>query len=431
VDITPKSTQHRVIIIGGGFAGLYAAKALGRAPAQVTLIDKRNFHLFQPLLYQVATGGVSPGEIASALRSVLSRQKNTQVMAAEVTGVDPARKQIQLRDRGALDYDTLIVATGADYHYFGRDQEWAPLAPGLKTLEDALAIRRRIFHAFEAAEWERDPVRRQALLTFVIVGGGPTGVELAGALGELAQYTLRHDFRHINPADARILLLEGTERILTDYPPQLSQRAVTDLARLGVTVLTQTLLTEVQPDAVVFRHQGAEEQLAACTVLWAAGVRASAFGQVVADQTGAPVDRLGRILVQADLTLPGCPDILVIGDLAHLAGPDGEPLPGIAPVAMQQGAYAAGLVQARLNGRTLPAFRYRDKGKLAVIGRNAAVADLGFLQIGGFLAWLIWLFVHIAYLIEFENKILVLFQWAWSYITRGRGARLIVGPGAE
>jgi NADH:ubiquinone reductase (H+-translocating) len=429
-----ESTPHHVVIVGGGFGGLYAAKALARVPVQVTLIDRRNFHLFQPLLYQVATGGVSPGEIASALRSVLSRQKNTQVMAAEVIGVDPHRKQLYLRDRPGLHYDTLVVATGADYHYFGNDQEWAPLAPGLKTLEDALAIRGRIFQAFEAAEWEQDPARRQTLLTFVIVGGGPTGVELAGALGELTQYTLRHDFRHINPADARIFLLEGTERILGEYPAHLSARAAADLERLGVTVLTQTMLTAVVPDSVVIRRNadgGVEERLPAHTVLWAAGVRASAFGQTVAERTDAATDRLGRITVEADLTIPGFPDIIVVGDLAHVVQDDGQPLPGIAPVAMQQGAYAARLVQARLNGRTLPPFRYRDKGKLAVIGRNAAVADLGFLQIGGFLAWLIWVFIHIAYLIEFENKILVLIQWAWSYITRGRGARLIVGPEAE
>jgi NADH:ubiquinone reductase (H+-translocating) len=431
-----KATSHHVIIVGGGFAGLYAAKALARAPAQVTLIDKRNFHLFQPLLYQVATGGVSPGEIASALRSVLSRQKNTQVMAAKVIDVDPQRKQLMLRERPDLHYDTLIVATGADYHYFGNDEDWAPLAPGLKTLEDALAIRGRIFRAFEAAEWESDPALRQALLTFVIVGGGPTGVELAGALGELTQYTLRHDFRHIDPADARILLLEGTERILGDYPPHLSARAAADLERLGVTVLTQTLLTEVQPESVVIRRNGAagddaEERLPAHTVLWAAGVRATPFGQAVAERAGAETDRLGRIKVEADLTVSGFPDIFVVGDLAHVVNEDGQPLSGIAPVAMQQGAYAARLVQARLYGRQLPPFRYRDKGKLAVIGRNAAVADLGFLQIGGFPAWLMWVFVHIAYLIEFENKILVLFQWAWSYVTRGRGARLIVGPEAE
>jgi NADH:ubiquinone reductase (H+-translocating) len=428
--------QDRLLIIGGGFGGLYAAKALARAPLAITLVDRRNFHLFQPLLYQVATGGVSPGEIASALRSVLGRQKNIQVMAAEVVDLDPAAQCVLLRDGRSLEYGTLIVATGADYHYFGHDREWAPLAPGLKTLEDALTIRRRIFHAFEAAEWESDPARRQALLTFVVVGGGPTGVELAGALGELTQYTLRHDFRHINPADARILLVEGTERILGDYPAHLSARARQDLERLGVTVLTQTLLTEVQPEAVVVRRTaaaggGAEERLATCTVLWAAGVRVSTFGQVVAERTGAPTDQMGRIKVEPDLTVPGFPDLFVIGDLAHVLDGEGRPLPGIAPVAMQQGAYAAKVVQARLRGRALPPFRYRDKGKLAVIGRNAAVADLGFLQIGGFLAWLLWVFVHIAYLIEFENRILVLIQWAWSYVTRGRGARLIVGPGAE
>jgi NADH:ubiquinone reductase (H+-translocating) len=395
---------------------------------EITLVDKRNFHLFQPLLYQVATGGVSPGEIASALRAVLSRQQQTRVMAAEAVDLDPARRRVLLRDREALPYDTLIVATGAEHHYFGRDAEWAALAPGLKTLEDALAIRRRIFRAFEAAEWEPAAERRQALLTFVIVGGGPTGVELAGALGELAQYTLRHDFRQINPADARILLLEGQERILIDYPPELSARATADLAQLGVTLLAQTMLTAVQPDAVTIRHaDGREERLATHTVLWAAGTRASAFGRILAERTGVALDRYGRVQVEPDLTVADHPEILVLGDLANLSDRDGRPLPGIAPVAIQQGKYAAGLIRARLQGRRRPPFHYRDKGKLAVIGRNAAVAEIGRWRLKGFLAWLIWVFIHIAYLIEFENKVLVLFQWAWSYFTRGRGARLIVG----
>jgi NADH:ubiquinone reductase (H+-translocating) len=436
--MTPNTTPSlpHLIIVGGGFGGLYAAKALGRTPVRITLIDRRNFHLFQPLLYQVATGGISPGEIASALRSVLSRQKNTRVMAAEVVDIDPAAKKVCLREidaaantsAGSLEYDLLILATGAEYHYFGHD-EWAAVAPGLKTLEDALNIRRRIFHAFEAAEWETDPVRRRALLTFAIVGGGPTGVELAGALGELAQYTLRHDFRNINPADARILLLEGMGRILTEYPPALSERARADLEALGVTVMTNTLLQNIEGDTVTLKQGDELEKVPAHTVLWAAGIRASQLGQVMAERTGASLDRLGRIVVEPDLTIAGYPDIFVIGDLAHFAQQDGQPLPGVAPVAMQQGNYVARLIRARLRGKDLAPFRYQDKGHLAVIGRNAAVADFGFLQLKGFLAWLIWVFVHILYLVEFENRVLVMVQWGWSYFTRARGARLIVGPG--
>lgn len=414
-----------VVIIGGGFGGLYAAKVLGRAPVTVTVVDKRNFHLFQPLLYQVATGGLSPGDIASPLRAVLNRNKNTWVLTAEVMDVDPAQRRVILRD-GELTYDTLIVATGVSHYYFGHD-EWADTAPGLKTVEDALDIRRRIFWAFEAAERESDPERRRAWMTFVLVGGGPTGVELAGALGELAHSTLKHDFRNINPADVKILLLEGTDRILPAYPPELSARAEADLIRLGVTVRTNTLVTDIRNNAVTMCRGDAVEHVSARTVLWAAGVNASPMGQRLAQRTGAPLDRAGRVIVEPDLTLPGHPDIFVIGDLASFSHQDGKPLPGVAPVAMQQGRYVATLITARLNGDTLPPFRYHDKGSLAVIGRNAAVADFGFLRLGGFIAWLIWIFVHIAYLIEFDNKVLVLFQWAWNYFTRKRGARLITG----
>lgn len=420
---------HEVVIVGGGFAGMYAAKSLRRAPVRVTLIDRRNFHLFQPLLYQVATGEVSPGDISSPLRSVLERHKNTWVLAADVVDLDPAGQKVILRD-GEVRYDTLIVATGVSHFYFGRD-EWANIAPGLKTLEDALEMRRRILLAFEAAEREPDPARRQAWLTFVVVGGGPTGVELAGALGELARNTLAGDFRNIDPAAARIILIEGMARILPTYPPKLSDKAAEALKRLGVTLFTSTFVTDLQEGMVQVRPADSEEArdiIRARTVLWAAGVKASPLGQVLAERTGVELDRAGRVIVSPNLTIPGYDNILVIGDLAHFAHQTGQPLPGVAPVAMQQGRYAADVVRNRLNGKETPPFRYWDKGSLAVIGRNKAVADFGRLQLSGFLAWLVWVFVHIGYLIEFDNKLKVLLQWAWNYFTDKRGTRLITGP---
>jgi len=416
---------HHVVIIGGGFGGLYAAKVLGRGPVKVTVVDKRNFHLFQPLLYQVATGGLSPGDIASPLRAVLNRYKNIWVLTAEVIDIDPGQPKVILRD-GELTYDTLIIATGVSHHYFGHD-EWAPIAPGLKTVEDALDVRRRIFLAFEAAEREPDPEQRRAWMTFVLVGGGPTGVELAGALGELAHSTLKNDFRNINPREVEILLLEGADRLLPPYPAELSAKAEAGLTRLGVTMRTSTLVTDIQNNTVTMRRGDTVEQIEARTILWAAGVKASPMGQVLAQRAGAQLDRAGRVVVEPDLTIPGHPDMFVIGDLSSFSHQDGKPLPGVAPVAMQQGRYVANLIQARLKGKSLPPFRYRDKGSLAVIGRNAAVADFGSLRFGGFLAWLIWIFVHIGYLIEFDNKVLVMFQWAWNYFTRKRGARLITG----
>lgn len=415
-----------VVIIGGGFGGLYAAKALGRAPVRVTLVDKRNFHLFQPLLYQVATGGLSPGDIASPLRAVLNKYKNIRVLIAEVTDLKPDERKVILRD-GELSYDLLIVATGVSHHYFGRD-DWAHFAPGLKTIEDATEIRRRIFLAFEAAERETDLEKRRAWLTFVIVGGGPTGVELAGALGELAHKTLKNDFRSIDPTEAKILLLEGLERVLPSYPPDLSAKAEQSLIQLGVTVQTKTMVTEIQDGLITFHHgDGQPEQLKARTILWGAGMKASPLGQILAERTGAALDRAGRVMVEPDLTLAHRPDIFVIGDLANYSHQGEKPLPGVAQVAMQQGQYVANLIQRRLKGESLPPFHYQDRGSLAVIGRNAAVADLGFLKFGGFLAWLIWIFIHIAYLIEFDHRVLVMFQWAWNYFTRRRGARLITG----
>lgn len=418
--------SHQVVIIGGGFGGLYAAKALARRPVQVTLIDRRNFHLFQPLLYQVATGGLSPGDISSPLRAVLSPYKNIRVLTAEAIDIDPQQQRVILRD-GELPYDTLIVATGSSHHYFGHD-EWSPLAPGLKTIEDALEMRRRILLAFEAAEREHDPARRRAWMMFVIVGGGPTGVELAGALGELAQSTLRHEFRTIDPSEAQILLLEGTERVLPMYPPDLSARATRSLARLGVTVQTNTLVTDIQGTTVTLRRGEQTGSIEARTVLWAAGMHASPLGQILARRTGAELDRAGRVVVTPNLNLPGYPTIFVIGDLANYAHQNGTPLPGVAQVAMQQGQYVADLIVTRYKEqRNLPGFYYHDKGNLAVVGRNAAVADFGFVRFGGFIAWLIWVFVHIAYLIEFDNRLAVMLRWAWNYFTRKRGARLITG----
>jgi len=417
--------MHHVVIVGGGFGGLYAAQSLKRAPVRVTLIDRRNFHLFQPLLYQVATGGLSPANIASPLRGILKRQKNVRVLLEEVTGVDAAGRRALTRG-GPLAYDTLIVATGVRHNYFGH-ADWERLAPGLKTVEDATEIRRRILLAFEAAERETDPHQLRAHLTFVIVGAGPTGVELAGALAEIARDTLRHDFRKIDPADARIILLDAADRVLPSYPADLSAKAAASLAGLGVTVRSKALVADITEQEVILRGDGRGERIPARTVLWAAGVQANALGRALADATGATLDRLGRVVVEPDLTIGGHPEIFVLGDLAHFAHQTGQPLPGVAPVAMQQGRYVARQIEARLRGRCLPPFCYRDRGSMATIGRAAAVADLGFLRFSGYPAWLIWLFVHLIHLIEFENQVLVLTQWAWNYFTRNRAARLITG----
>jgi NADH:ubiquinone reductase (H+-translocating) len=422
---------HQVVIVGGGFGGLYAAQALGKADVRVTLIDRRNFHLFQPLLYQVATGGLSPANIAAPLRAVLKRQKNSRVLLAEVINFDLERRLVILKD-GTESYDSLIVATGSRHHYFNHP-EWEQFAPGLKSIEDATTIRRHILSAFEKAERCTDAEECEALLTFVIVGGGPTGVELAGAIGEVAHSTLRGNFRAINPAQARILLLEGVDRILNTYPPKLSAKAVKSLQRLGVTVRTNTLVTDVQADRVTLRVGDETETIRAHTVLWAAGVEASPLAKALAHATGAQLDRAGRIVVQPDLTLPAHPEVFVLGDMANYPHQDGKPLPGLAPVAMQQGRYVADLIQRRLRGASPIPFRYRDRGTMATIGRAAAVADLGWITFSGLIAWLAWLFIHILYLIQFQNRILVMLQWAWNYFTRNRAARLITGaePSAQ
>jgi NADH:ubiquinone reductase (H+-translocating) len=421
--------MHRVVIVGGGFGGLYAAQALRKASLSVTLLDRRNYHLFFPLLYQVATGGLSPGDIASPLRAVLKRQKNVQVLLVEVVGVDVAGRRVMLAG-GTVPYDSLIVAAGATHSYFGHD-EWEPVAPGLKTFGDALEIRRRILLAFEDAERATDPAERESLLTFVVVGGGPTGVELAGMLGEIAHRTLRGEFRTIDPASARVLLVEGADRVLPTYPADLSAKATGSLARLGVTVRNHSLVTEITAYGVTVAQEGRVEQIPARTVVWAAGVQASPLGKVLSAAAGAQLDRAGRVLVADDLSIPGHPEIFVIGDLANYSHQTGKPLPGVAPVAMQEGAYVARLIQRRLQGETLPAFHYGDKGSLATIGRAAAVADFGKIRFSGFFAWLVWLFVHLLYIVEFESRVLIFIQWAWDYFTRNRMARLITDYGRD
>jgi NADH:quinone reductase (non-electrogenic) len=421
----PNTPLHHVVIIGGGFGGLYAAKVLRGAPVRVTLVDRRNFHLFQPLLYQVATGGLSAGDISYPLRSIFQHAPHFSVIMAEVTDIDVAQRTILLRD-GRLRYDTLIVAPGSTHQYFGHD-DWATYAPALKTLEDALEIRRRIFMAFEAAEREPDPEKRRALMTFVIIGGGPTGGELAGTLGELAHGTLKDDFRAIDPAQAQILLLEGAERILAIFPPDLSAQAAADLRRLGVTVRTRTLVTDVRDSAVTTRSGDSTETIQTSTILWTAGVKSSPLGEALAKSADVALDRTGRVKVAPDLTIPGHPDIFVIGDLAHVTQQDGTPLPGLASVAIQEGRYVGKAIRQRLQGKTPLAFHHRNKGNLAIIGRNAGLADLGRWHLHGFVAWLAWLSVHIYYLIGFDNKLLVLLQWGWNYVTRKRGAQLITG----
>lgn len=420
-------SPHHVVVVGGGFGGLYAAKALSRDKnVNVTLIDKRNFHLFQPLLYQVATGTLSPADISSPLRSVLNHSKNTKVLMGEVVDIDAKEQKVVLQNE-EINYDSLIVATGVSHFYFGND-DWEKVAPGLKTVEDALEMRRKIFLAFEAAEKEIDPAKRQAWLTFVVVGGGPTGVELAGAIAELAYTTLKKDFRNINTSEARILLLEGMERILPPYAPELSAKAEKSLNKLGVTVQTKTLVTNIADDIVTMRQGDHVEQLPAKTILWAAGVKASSMGAILAERTGAQLDRAGRVMVEPDLSVAGHPNIFVVGDLANFSHQNSKPLPGVAPVAMQAGNYVAKLIQQKLKGNNASVpFQYLDRGSLAVIGRNAAVVDLGFIKFSGILAWLTWVFVHIYFLIEYDSKLIVMLQWGWNYWTRNRGARLITG----
>ena len=421
---------HRVVILGGGFGGLAAAQALKRAPVQVTLFDRRNFHLFQPLMYQVATGSLSPGEIAAPLRSVLRRQKNTEVLLGEAADLDPYKNLLTLEDGGTFEYDSLIVATGSKTSYYGNDA-WQEFAPSLKTIEEATTIRQKILLAFERAERAATEDEARAWLTFVIVGAGATGMELAGALAEIANETLRHDFRRINPTEAQILLIEGGPRVLASYPEDLSQKAEQLVSRLGVKVLKGVKVTEVNADGVMFERAATTEKLAAKTVLWAGGVTTNKFGRAVAQRTQAQTDRSGRIEVTPQLTIPNFPNIFVVGDLALASHKDGRPLPGVAQVAMQGGAYAAKVIRARVENKPEPPpFRYFDKGDMAVIGRAAAVANIFGLHFSGLLAWLIWLFIHLMYIVEFQSRVMVFIQWGFQYITFSRGARLITGEHA-
>ena len=407
--------EHRVVIIGGGFGGLYCARSLRKAPVQLTLVDRRNFHLFQPLLYQVATGGLSPANIAAPLRAVLQRQKNTEVLLAEAVDFDLTARRVLLAE-GRLDYDSLIVATGSETSYFGHD-EWQPAAPGLKTIEEATNIRHRVLVAFEAAERERDVDKVRRLLTFIIVGGGPTGVEMAGAVAEMARHTLRGEFRHIDPSQARVFLVEGGDRVLAAFPPKLSERAKAQLEQLGVVVRSGCLVTGVREQGVTVKVGDRTEEIEAATLVWAAGVRASSLGKTLAAAAGIETDRQGRVAVEADLSLPGHPEVFVIGDLANVREkPSGPSLPGLAPVALQQGPYVAKLIRRRLAGGTLPPFKYWDRGTMAVIGRAPSGGDgRGPLRFSGIVAWLAWLFIHLMYIVEHENRVLIFFQWAANY----------------
>jgi NADH dehydrogenase len=427
---------HRVVIVGGGFGGLQATLGLRRAPVEATLVDRRNFHLFQPLTYQVATGALSPGEVAYPLRAIFKRNRNVRVLLAEVARFDLDRRQVILRPVGGLPapepvpYDTLIVAGGSHYSYFGHD-DWSAHAAEVKSLESALIVRSRILAAFEAAELERDPGRRGEWLTFVVVGAGPTGVEMAGQIAELARDTLRADFRAADPRSGRILLVEAADRVLTGFPPSLSAKAERSLRRLGVTPLLGRAVIDIDDASVTVENQnGATDRIPARTVIWAAGVTASGLASALAEATGAEQDRSGRVTVEPNLTLPGHPEVFALGDMVRVRGRDGSAvtLPGLAPVAMQQGRYAARAVRARLEDRAEPPFRYRDKGNLATIGRAAAVADVKGVKLSGFLAWMTWLVVHLFYLVGFQNRLLVFIRWAIGFATRGRGARLITEP---
>lgn len=424
------AAEPHVVVIGGGFGGLRVVRGLRRAPVRVTLVDRQNFHLFQPLAYQVATGALSAVEIATPLRQILRRQKNVRVIMAEVGGFDLEQRLVKLTNlpndehEQSLPYDVLAVAGGSAYSYFGHD-DWAPFAPELKTIEGALHLRARIFSAFEAAEVETDDRARQAWLTFVVVGAGPTGVEMAGQIAEIAQDTLKRDFRSIDTSGARVLLVEAADRILTSFPPSLSTKAARSLERIGATPMLGATVVDIGPNSVEIVHDGEHQTIETRTVVWAAGVTASPLAGVLADSTGAEVDRAGRAIVEPDLTLPGHPEVFALGDMVAVRDSDGgvQALPGVAPVAMQEGTHVAKSI--RTSTRT--PFRYHDKGNLATIGRSHAVADVKGLRLSGFIAWVAWLGVHLIYLIGFQNRMLVLLRWTYSYLTRGRGARVIHG----
>ena len=424
--------RHRVVILGGGFGGLYAAQALKRAPVDLTVVDRRNYHLFQPLLYQVATGSLSPGEIAAPIRSVLSNQKNTRVLLGEAVDIDPLAKQVILKDGASVAYDSLIVATGSQGSYFGHD-EWHSWAPGLKTVEDATTIRHKILLAFEAAERTDDQAERTAWLTFVIVGAGATGVELAGALGEIANETLKHDFRSIRPQDARIIVVDGGKRVLSTYPEDLSTKAEQQLCKLGARVRLGVMVTGVDEDGVTLKTVTGEDHIPSHTVIWAAGVAVTEFARTLAKKVNAETDKAGHIKVAPDLSIPNFPDIFVVGDLALVNDDKGKPLPGVAQVAMQGGSYVAAVITKRVKGQPgeQKPFKYFNKGDLAVIGRAAAVANVFGVHLSGIIAWLVWLFIHLLYIVEFQSRILVAVQWGFLYLSHNRGARLITGVAAN
>jgi NADH:ubiquinone reductase (H+-translocating) len=426
------TSSQNVVIIGGGFAGLGAARALRSAAVDVTVVDRRNYHLFQPLLYQVATGSLSAGEVAAPLRGVLGRQRNTRVLLGQMVDLDPKAKRVLLADGASLEYDSLVIAVGSQTSYFGHDA-WREWAPGLKSIDEAVNVRHKILYAFEVAERIPDPAQRQAWLTFVIVGAGPTGVELAGAIGEIARQTLKHDFRSIHPEEARIILLDGLPRVLMPFPEDLAQKAHRSLERLGVEIRTGTMVKDIDRDGLNVEGGGRFERIESHTVLWGGGVTMPPVAKTIAARTQAQTDKAGRIKVNAELTIPGYPDIYVTGDLASLAGADGKPLPGVAQVAMQQGAYAAKAIARKARGdeRPLPPFSYFDKGNMAVIGRGTAVADLfGRLHVSGLPAWLIWALIHILYLVQFESRVFVFMKWAIQALTFNRSARLITGAAA-
>src|ERR1700745_893714 len=421
------SGRRKVVIIGGGFAGLSAAQHLNSDLVEVTLIGRRNYHLFQPLLYQVATGSLSAGEVASPPRSVLSRQKNTRVWLGTVVDIDPDSKRVFLADGAIVSYDSLIVAAGSQTSYFGHN-EWQEGAPGMKSVEEATAIRHKILYAFEVAERLSDPVQRRSWLTFVIVGAGPPGVELSGAIAEIARQTLKNDFRSINPQEAKIILLDGAPRVLMPFPEDLAEKATRSLAKLGVEVRCGAMVKHVDKEGLTIDSGARTESIAAKTVVWAGGITASPLGKMLASHTKAESDKGGRVKVRPDLTIPGYPDIYVVGDLASAMDKKGKPLPGVAQVAMQGGAYAAKAILRKVKGqRELPPFHYFDKGSLAVIGRAAAVADVFGVHLSGLFAWLVWAFIHITYLVTFQSRVLVFFQWAIQDLTFSRGARLITG----
>jgi NADH:ubiquinone reductase (H+-translocating) len=407
-----------VVILGGGFGGLYAARELADAPVRVTVVDRRNHHLFQPLLYQVAAAALNPSDIASPIRSILARQKNASVVLGEAVSIDPRSRVVRFRRGTEMTYDYLILATGATHSYFGHE-EWEKWAPGLKTIEDALEIRRRVLLAFEAAEREEDPEKRRQWLSFIVIGGGPTGVELAGAFAEIAFSTMRRDFRRIDPSQARVTLIEGLPRVLPTYPEDLSAKARKQLEKLGVEVRTGEMVSAVDGQGVTV----GEDRYQARTVVWGAGVQASPLARCL----GVELDKAGRVVVEQDLSVPGWPEIFVVGDLAASKQKDGSLVPGVAPAAIQMGRHAARTIVRDASGRDRPSFRYRDKGSLATIGRAAAVADLGRLHLGGWVAWVAWLVVHVFFLIGFRNRLFVVSQWAWAYVTQKRGARLITG----